>query len=212
MSAADRRFVEGLLVENDRLVVEPWLPRERDWSVVFEVPLDPATLRVHETTYTRDGALIGALLSSDGPENTPWVAELRGMAEGVASRLEEEGYFGPVCVDAFSWRDGDSLRLRPFVDLNCRRSMSDGASRLREEIAPDRTFYYRFFNRRKLTLPDGLGPAVAALGGRRYDPSRRLGVLLASPLGHAKLAVIFVAESRQQALALETEFRARHES
>jgi len=212
LSAADRRFVEGLLVENDRLVVEPWLPRERDWSVVFEVPLDPATLRVHETTYTRDGALIGALLSSDGPENTPWVEELRGMAELVASRLEEEGYFGPVCVDAFSWRDGDSLGLRPFVDLNCRRSMSDGASRLRREIAPDRTFYYRFFNRRKLTLPDGLRPAVAALGEQRYDPSRRLGVLLASPLGHAKLAVIFVAENRQQAHAFETAFRARHES
>jgi len=212
LSAADRRFVDRLLVENDRLVVEPWLPRERDWSVVFEVPLDSSTLRVHETTYTRDGALIGALLSSDGPENTPRVEELCDMAERVASRLEEEDYFGPVCVDAFSWRDGDSLRLRPFVDLNCRRSMSDGASRLRREIAPDRTFYYRFFNRRKLTLPDEIQPALAALGDRRYDPSRRLGVLLASPLGHAKLAVIFVAESRQQALAFETEFRARHES
>jgi len=212
LSTPDRRFVEGLLVENDRLVVEPWLPREGDWSVVFEVPLDPATVRVHETTYTRDGALIGALLDSDGGENTPWIEELCGMAERVASRLEEEAYFGPACVDAFTWRDGSSLKLRPLVDLNCRRSMSDGAYRLWRRIAPDRTCYYRFFNRRKLTLPDALEPALVALGDRRYDPSRRRGVLLVSPLGHAKLAVMFVAESRLQALALENEFRARHES
>jgi hypothetical protein len=212
LSAADRRFVDGLLVENDRFVVEPWLPRERDWSVVFEVPLDPATLRVHETTYTRDGALIGALLDPGGAENTPWLEELCGMAERVASHLEAEAYFGPVCVDAFTWRDGDSLELRPLVDLNCRRSMSGGAYRLWRRIAPDRTFYYRFFNRRKLTLPDGLKQAQAALGDRRYDSSRRRGVLLASPPGHAKLAVIFVADSQLQALALETEFRSRHEA
>jgi hypothetical protein len=211
MSAADRRFVDGLLLENDRIVVERWFSRERDWSVVFDVPLDPAAFRIHETTYTRDGALIGALLDA-GAESPPWFDELTRMAERVASSLQKEGYFGPVCVDAFSWHEGDSLKLRPLVDLNCRRSMSDGAYRLRRQIAEDRVFYYRFFNRRRLTLSHGLQDALAALGDRRYDRSQRRGVLLASPPDHAKLAVIFVAESRRESLALENEFRARFEA
>jgi hypothetical protein len=212
LSAADRRFVDGLLAENDCVVVEPWLSRERDWSVVFDVPLAPAEVRVHEATYTRDGALIGALLLPDGAGPTPWLDELGDMAERVASRLENEGYFGPVCVDAISWQDENTIRLRPLVDLNCRRPMSDGAYRLRRQIAPDRSFYYRFINRRKFTLPDGLRQAVSALGDLRYDRSRKHGVLLASPPGHAKLAVILVAEDRRELLALEGELRARFEA
>ena len=31
-----------------------------------------------------------------------WAEELGETAELVASKLEDEGYFGPVCMDAFS--------------------------------------------------------------------------------------------------------------
>jgi hypothetical protein len=212
LSEADRRFVDRLLADTDRIVVEPWLPRERDWSVVFEVPFDASTLRKHETTYTRDGALIGAVFEPEGTEEARWRGELEEMAERVALRLETEGYFGPVCVDAFSWRDGDRSRLRPLVDLNCRRSMSDGVYRLWRQVAPDRVFYYRFFNRRKLTLPRELPRALAALGNRGYDRDRRRGTLLVSPPDHAKVGVILAGESRREALALEVDLRARFES
>jgi len=207
LSEADRRFAGNALAEDDRLVVEPWLPRERDWCAIFEVPFDPASFRVHEMSNTRDGALIGARFEAGAasPEGLPAVAER------VASKLEREGYFGPACVDAFTWRDGDRLRLRPLVDLNCRRSMSDGAYRLWRRTAPDRVLYYRFFNRRKLTLPSALAPAVKALAEHGFEPSRRRGVLLASPPAHAKLAVIFAAEDRPGVLHLERWFRSRFE-
>jgi hypothetical protein len=104
------------------------------------------------------------------------------------------------------------VRLRPLVDLNCRRSMSDGAYRLWRRFAPERTWYYRFFNRRKLSLPTRWPEALAALGGRRYDRSRQRGVLLASPLDFGKLAVIFVAGDRSEIFNLEKAFRARFES
>jgi hypothetical protein len=212
LSAADRRFVEELLLGSDRVVVEPWLPRERDWSVVFEVPFEPATLRTYETFHTRDGALIGALMEPEDEALTPWPDALSSMAERVASRLFDEGYFGSVCADALAWRDGSDLRLRPLVDLNCRRPMSDVAYRLWHQVAPDRVFYYRFFNRRKLTLPRDLPAVVAALGSRGYDRVRRRGILLASPLEHAKLGMIFVGENRREAFALEADLRARFES
>ena len=205
------RFVEERLAEDDRLVVEPWRRRERDWCLVFDVPYDETGLRVHEQLCTADGALIGSLFEPAGDGPQPWAEELAGMAWGVAKGLREAGYFGPVCVDAFSWRDGERTRLRSLVDLNCRRPVSDGAWRLWRCVAPDRALYYRFFNRTKLTLPGGMAETLAALGSRRYDPSARRGILLASPLGFHKLAVVFVADDRARILELERWFRDRFE-
>jgi hypothetical protein len=216
----DRRFVEGLFAEDDRLVIEPWLLRERDWCVVFDVPFDPRTLRVHETICTRDGALIGALFDPDATEHTRWAEELAATAQSVAARLHDQGYFGPVCLDAICWRDADRIRLRPLVDLNCRLSMSDGAHRLWRRHAADRVLYYRFFNRRKLRLPDELAHAADMLGERHFDRNRRVGILFGSPfrLGGKekswrpmKTATIFVARSRSEVFALEHDFRTTFE-
>ena len=142
------------------------------------------------------------------------------MAERVAAGLDREGYFGPVCVDAFSWRDGDRSKLRAFVDLNCRLSMSDAAHRSWRRLAPERTLFYRFFNRRKIDFPKELPEALAALGERRYDRDSRRGILLASPLrlgagGESwrpgKLAFFFVADGRSATFELKRWFRERFE-
>ena len=220
LSPADRRFVDERLAEDDHLVVEPWLPRDRDWCVVLDVPFDRQALRIHETVCTADGALIGALFEPGDEAVAPWFDELASMAEGVAARLDREHYFGPVCVDAFTWHDGGRPRLRAFVDLNCRLSMSDAAHRSWRRLAPERTFFYRFFSRRKLNIAADLSEALAALGQHRYDRESRRGILLASPprLGAAgeswrpgKLAVAFVANGRPEAFELEQWFRERFE-
>jgi len=220
LGPADRRFVERCFAEDDRLLVERWLPRGRDWCVVFDVPFDARTLRMHETVCTRDGALIGALFDPLGNDAVPWAAELGVGAERIAARLEQLGYFGSACFDAFDWLDGDRRRLRSLVDLNGRRSMSAAAYRCWQGVAPDRFVYYRFFNWRKLDLPDELPRALDALGRHRFDRSQRRGILLAAPLtvGDAgrwwrptKLAVLFVADDRPGAFALERAFRDRLE-
>jgi len=220
LSSADLRFVEDRLAEDDHLVVEPWLSRDRDWCVVFDVPFDRSTLRIHETVCTADGALIGALFDPDGDVAAPWFDELAVMAEGVAARLVREDYFGPVCVDAFTWKDGGRSRLRACVDLNCRLSMSDAAYRLWRRLVPDRTFFYRFFNRRKVEIAPDLPEALAALGEHRYDRESRRGILFASPLrlGAAgeswrpgKLVVAFIANGRSGAFELERWFREHFE-
>ena len=90
--------------------------------------------------------------------------------------------------------------------------MSDGAYRLWRQLAPDRTLYYRFFNRRRLKLPTTLTQTLADLGEQRYDRARRLGTLLFSPIGFSKLAVVFVAEDRARVLALQDNFRERFEA
>ena len=217
LSPSDRRFVEQRLREDDRLLVEPWYPRERDFSAVFEAPFDPSSFRMHETFCTRNGALIGALFEPGGGELAPWLERIGGTAERVAGALSDEGYFGPACLDGFVWRDERAAGTRTLVDLNCRRSMSDGAHRLWDFVAPDRVLYYRFFNRRRLGgLPGDLPRLIEALGSRCYDPVTRAGILPATPLwlgrGKAawrpgKQAVIFVADSRSRIRELEEWFR-----
>jgi hypothetical protein len=220
LSPADWRFVDERLAEDDRLVVEPWLSRERDWCGVFAVPFEAASFRVHETVYTSDGALIGALFDPDAAAAAPWVEELASSAERIAARLHAEGYFGPVCVDSFTWLDGERVRLRALVDLNCRRAMSDGAYRMWRRLAPERTLFYRFFNRRKLGLPGSLKQFVNELETHRYDRSTRRGILVASPLEldldgeqvqPGKLALILVGATRQEVFIMERWFRERFE-
>ena len=208
LTDADDRFLANALAEDDRLVVEPWLDRTRDWCVVFGVPFRPSEFRIHETVYTRDGAMIGALFEPTETGSGPWYGELRAMAGQVAGCLEAEGYWGPVCVDAFEFRSDRDAALRPLADLNCRRSMSDGAYRFWQRNAPDRCLYYRFFNCRKLSLPDTMPIMQTALGEYAYDSKSRCGTLLASPLRMgrereirpSKLAVVFMAEDRTAAV------------
>jgi hypothetical protein len=216
LSATDLRFVNARLNGNDALVIEPWLDRTSDFTLVFDVPFDIGRFRIHETTCTDGGALVGALFDPLRPSDIPW-QEMSDTAEQIAERLGSAGYFGPASVDTFHWTDGNHTRIRSLVDLNARRTMSDGAYRLWQQLVPERTMFYRFFNRRKLTaLPAELEQVVDALGLRRYDPSHHRGILLASPLRlgldgetrtPGKLAVIFVAETRDEIFTLERWFR-----
>ncbi|MCP3980506.1 MAG: hypothetical protein GY716_14485 [bacterium] len=212
---ADRSFVERRLQEDDRLIVEPWLDRRADWCSVFDVPFRADTLRIHETVYTRDGAPIGALFAPAHEALEPWRPALERSAATVASGLQRAGYFGPVCVDSFVWHADGRERLRLLADLNARRSMSDGAHRLWSGRMPGRTLYYRFFNRRKLSLPVELPGMCEALGDRAYADGRG-GILFASPprlridgveRPTAKLAVAFVGRTRDSTLESERWFR-----
>ena len=219
LSERDRRFAAGRLAEDDRLAVEPWLPRERDWCVVFEAPFAPESARIHEAVNTRDGSPVGALFEPRPSIPPDARARLEDAAEAVAASLIRAGYFGPVCMDAFTWRDGGASRLRPLVDLNCRRSLSDGPYRLWRRLCPERTVYHRFFSRRKLSFPATLDEAVEALGESGFRGGENRGVLLASPLSYGergeraplKLAVLFAGADRKEALSLETGFRSRFE-
>ena len=216
LAPGERRFVTDCFTEDDRMVVERWLPRERDWCTVFDVPFRASSLRIHESICTDGGSLIGALFESDGSGAARWADELGSAAERIASTLEGEGYFGPVCLDSFTWLERGVERLRPLVDLNCRLPMSDRAHALWRRLAPERSLYYRFFSRRKLRLPSELAAALTSLGSRRYDPTRRRGILLASPLrfgtgdrrrSPGKLAMIFIADERSAVFELERWFR-----
>jgi hypothetical protein len=213
----DRRFIDSLLEEDDLVVVEPWRERVSDLCAVFTLERGGkmGPVRLHETVYTRDGALIGAAFG-DGCGGA-WREPLERAAGIVAGELTGRGYFGPVCFDAFVHRrDGREL-LRPLADLNCRRPMSDAIRRFWREMTPERVLFWRFFSARKLK-PGAVEAVVSSAD--HFDPEKKEGVLLTSPweieLDHGpvrapRLTAAFVAGDRAGALAMETSFRERYE-
>lgn len=239
---ASRRMIAGWLRHGEPVVLERWLPRLRDLSVTFEL-LDGGRverLEIHEVFNTADGSFIGAFFPSRDEaarRGVPGGAAGSGLADRlldagreIANRLTAEGYFGPVCLDAFEWGDPAAPRLRLLSDLNARKRISSGAGRLWRSWGGERAVYWRLFNTSKSPLP-ALEEVVEKLGRDAFDPIRREGALLTSPPRSApgeasavppssatagsaplpRVGVLFAGRDRDEVLALERRFRERFE-
>jgi hypothetical protein len=207
-----RRFFDG----NEAVVLERWRRRLRDLCATFVVGRSGEVLGfdLHEVVNTSDGALIGDLFFSDTRELSEWRPAMTDAAAAVSFRLTEEGYFGPACIDAFLWDDDGRARLRRLVDLNARREISAGASRLWRRIGGDGVGYWRFYSRRKLDLGGSYPEVEGRFGPDAFDPDRRRGVLITAPLWlgprrrtPAKIAVLLVGDSRSEVLLMDRRLR-----
>jgi hypothetical protein len=70
----------------------------------------------------------GAAWASSEPRAHP-VPELTSALDVIVSRLKAMGYFGPVGVDGFVWRDGGGAHhIAAGTDVNARYTMSMGAA------------------------------------------------------------------------------------
>jgi hypothetical protein len=217
LDEADRRYLAAVLGEDDRVLVEPWLDRCGDLSATFRVEPDGrlVDLETHEVVNTADGAFIGARFGGDQPDGR-WQAEMGEAATRVARHLADAGYSGPACLDGLLWRDRGVIRLRPLVDLNARLHVSLAALTVWRGWDQERVVYWRFFSRRKLTLPDHLDGVASALGEDAYDPGDRNGIVLTSPLWvddagrfrrPSRLGVLFAGASAAATHRLERRFR-----
>lgn len=246
IDSVSRRLIAGWLRHGEPVVLERWLPRLRDLSVTFELLPGGRVegLEIHEVFNTAEGSFIGAFFPS--PHDAATFAGSGCTAEEghagartdrlpeagreIAKRLAAEGYYGPVCLDAFEWGDPSAPRLRLLSDLNARKRMSWGAGRLWRSWGGERAVYWRLFNTSKRPLPT-LEKVIEVLGDDAFDPSRREGTLLTSPPRGAagrvstvtagpvsgegpplpRVGVLFAGGDRDGVLALEGRFRRRFE-
>ncbi|MDQ7007298.1 MAG: hypothetical protein Q9Q40_08700 [Acidobacteriota bacterium] len=216
LDPATRRLVAEWCAGGDPVIVERWLPRREDLCLTFHVSRRGAIedLEVHEMINTADGAFIGALFPAGRDRPVAQREALGRTAEVVARRLRDAGYFGPVCVDAFTWGDGG--RLRPLADLNARRHVSAGALGLWRRWGREVTVYWRLFKVPRVRLPD---PErwTAVLGPDAFDPGHRRGALPVSPpvdgAGRPcrRVAVLFAGRNREDVFAMERRMRERFE-
>ncbi len=184
-SQSQRACLAELADGGEPILVEPWLDRTGDISSRFDLAPDGAIshLQHHRTLSGSRGAFFGVILEPSGGSLQGWADRLDAAAEGVGRALHRTGYFGPVGIDSFEWRDraGDP-QLALAVDINARLPMSTIAYALQRKTRPDHHLLLRTMSAKKHRLPDDYRSWLSTLDELAYDPRTGTGVFLATPL------------------------------
>ncbi|MEV5025278.1 hypothetical protein [Paenibacillus sp. LPE1-1-1.1] len=110
--------------ENGRsaaFVLEPYLEVESDFSCQFEIMQGGAFRLVSlQKILNRQFAYLGSVSMEKEEQNTLEKNGYFDIMEQAAWSLYRDGYFGPVCIDSMTLRDGT---LVPIVEINARQSM-----------------------------------------------------------------------------------------
>lgn len=189
---AQRRWMERAL-EVGPVVVEPWLARDVDFSVQWEMGADG--LRLHgyaglinddrgqyrgnwaEPQHRRRAPVL-AMARLGGPPDVgirvqAWYEQLR---ERLEPSLRAMAYLGPLGIDAFVYRTADGRgRLKPIVEINPRYTMGRLTLELMNHASPGSWGVFRLVRAaeaRSAGFPD-LSAYAAAL--ERRHPVQREG-------------------------------------
>ena len=136
LESAKIRAALPRLARQGGAVLEPWLRRETDLSVMLHIP-PPAPspgsitlLGASQQLLAPSGVYLGHLGEIDSRGRVfsggPWEEPLREAAAAAAGRARHAGYWGPCGVDGFAFHGpetgapGGPLQLRPLVEFNAR--------------------------------------------------------------------------------------------
>lgn len=168
-AAPDERGLTALrrLAAMGPLVVEPWLRRVLDLSLLADVAPDGAlTVRgLHRFFTSPGGRYLGSwvgrpttgldpslarFFTGDG-QSPAWVERaLTRAARVAAAEAHRLGYAGPIGLDALIHETPDGLRLRPLVELNPRLSMGRVALALGRRLGPGAVGVWRVLSAQDL--------------------------------------------------------------
>jgi uncharacterized ferritin-like protein (DUF455 family) len=191
--APQRRWLERATAAGRRLVVEPWLERELDFSLQLELGADGWKLRGY-TGLRNDyrGRFQGNWAESHHHRRPPaGVLERLAGPPDVARRfhrfyaeafalleagLRAADYRGPVGVDAFVYRTPDgAFRLKPVVEINPRFTFGRLTVELMRQTAPGSRGELRLVNRAQAAAAGAAGFAEYASQLRARRPIRLAG-------------------------------------
>lgn len=212
---AQRRWMERAL-EAGPVVVEPWLEREVDFSVQWEMGADGLRLRGYaglindvrgqyrgnwaEPQHRRRApALSIARLGGPPDVGIRVQAWYESMRERLESGLRSVAYQGPLGMDAFVYRGADGRRrLKPIVEINPRYTMGRLTLELMNRTSPGTWGVFRLvraIDARSAGFPD-LTAYAAAL--ERQYPARMEG----SPVSRLRQGALCLNEPAQARVCL----------
>lgn len=196
--AVNRTGLQSMLPHVERYcahggcVVEPWCNREYDVSTGAVIAGDGSVSQVymHRQWVNRYGAFFGICIEPDDPLIAVWKDRLSEMTDAYVAGIAAEGYFGPVGIDSFVYRDvyGEQL-LAAGIEINARFTMGSLAHHLQRKMVPDGHFLLRFTGRKKCHLPENYHDLQRLLGDNCYNPLTHAGILLLTPLSACYLGV-----------------------
>lgn len=139
LDESDLVWARGQFERVDALVAEPLFERERDWSLQFEIEEDGevAWLGASELLTDSVGHHRGHRV---GFRAAPKKAVE--LATQAARRVSDEGYFGPLGIDAFEGALGGQPRLRAICEINARLTFGRLAFELTRHVDDDRFVWW----------------------------------------------------------------------
>ncbi|HTM46105.1 MAG TPA: hypothetical protein VL137_14190 [Polyangiaceae bacterium] len=126
LRAADRRWLNESLPHGG-LQIEPLVQIIAEYSVHGLIRRDGSNTlgQPCEQTVDQYRAWKSAALASPASLPPSDHAALLNEATRVANALAQAGYFGPFCVDSYTWRDtSGALHLNPRGEINARMTMA----------------------------------------------------------------------------------------
>lgn len=112
------------LLKSSAVVVEPWLHSLVEFGCQWDIDDsgESCLLGVTQLASNPDGSFHGSQTGIS--ELAPHVQDILRIQEQAVRRIADEGYFGPVGIDAMVYRDAHGEeRTRPLQDINARFTM-----------------------------------------------------------------------------------------
>lgn len=138
LTESQRKWLRRTIETEGGVVIEPWLDRVFDFSFQFDLTSEGLRqIGFVEMLNDRRGqyqASVFKPMISNGLDpdlaaflNGPRSGRLKGVFDRLekvlAPKLAAAGFRGALGVDAFVYRDGEALRLKPVTEINARYTM-----------------------------------------------------------------------------------------
>lgn len=154
LTEAQRKWLQRTIRAEGGVVIEPWLDRVFDFSFQFDMttkglrPVGMVEMANDQRGQYQASIHRPKLGTGQNPDlvrllNGPRGGRLKQLQTDLASSLEprlaKAGFRGALGVDAFAYRDGDSLRIKPITEINARYTMGRLMLELMRYAASGRT-------------------------------------------------------------------------
>ncbi|MFP4014204.1 MAG: hypothetical protein ACLFVQ_08985 [Chitinispirillaceae bacterium] len=173
------------LLQFGSVVVEPWYDRKMDISSSLTLYPNGSLSGIRHCRCYVDshGTFYGVHLAPDYFLEDQQLCSLEQKICACARHLRDQGYFGPVGFDSFTYTDKTGhTALASIIEINARHVMSDIARELKQKLAPNRHVFYRLLSSRRCKLPDNYEALKKLLAPYHFSPETRKGILPVTPL------------------------------
>lgn len=154
LTESQHKWLRRTIEAEGGVLIEPWLERVFDFSFQFHMTTKrlrsvgmvemlndqrgqfQASVSRPKFGVGSDAALMSLLNGPTGGRLKSLHERLRVMLE---PRLQAVGFRGALGIDAFAYRDGNRLRLKPITEMNARHTMGRVMLELMRHVASGRT-------------------------------------------------------------------------
>ncbi|HEY1405504.1 MAG TPA: hypothetical protein VF857_02740 [Spirochaetota bacterium] len=176
MKKIDRIFSES----SSGISIEPLLDRIDDYAANFFLEKDSTVtgLTYHQCIIDKRGLFRGIRLSEELIDSHV-IGKLSESVRVVSAALHEEGYFGHVGIDTFTYLRDGHIEIQPLCEINARRTMGEVARGCKQTLGGTYGILRQFS---RLNLPDTYRSVQDLLSPFEYDSRQKKGIFIASPL------------------------------